>query len=106
VTSARLVVTRRSPKDVQTRQVIVSLDDEQVATLMFGNTYSVDLPPGHHAVRFNNTLVWKTIEFDASPGEHVHFNVVNRTGWGTWWMISLFGAGPLYLTVERVHIGE
>jgi hypothetical protein len=93
-------VTRRSPKDVQTRQVTVSVDHKHVATLMFGNTYAADISPGHHVVRFNNTLVWKTIEFDAAPGQQVQFHVVNRTGWGTWWMVSLFGAGPLYLTVD------
>jgi hypothetical protein len=87
---------------VKTRQVTVSLDHQHVATLMFGNTYSTELAPGPHTIRFNNTLVWKTLEFDAAPGEHVQFAVVNRTGWGTWWMISLFGAGPLYLTVSRI----
>ena len=100
--SARLIVARRSQKDVRTRQVTVSLDDEHVATLMFGNTYAAEIAARRHTIRFNNTLVWKTIEFEAAPGEDVQFNVVNRTGWGTWWMISLFGAGPLYLTVERV----
>lgn len=103
---ARLTVERRSPKDVQTRQVITSLDGGHLATLMFGETYSAEIPPGHHTVRFNNTLVWKTIEFDAHPGEHVRLAVLNRTGWGTWWMLSLFGAGPLYLTVQRLPIGD
>ena len=99
--SARLTVTRRSTGDVQTRQVIVSLDGARVATLMFGDTCRAEMSPGPHTLRFNNTLVWKTIEFEAAPGEEVRFEVVNRTGWGTWWMISLFGAGPLYLTVKR-----
>lgn len=100
--SARLTISRSSSKDVQTRQVIISLNGRQVATLLFGETYSADVPAGHHSLRFNNTLVWKTVEFDAAPGAAVRFSVLNRTGWGTWWMISLFGAGPLYLTVERV----
>lgn len=36
--AARLTVSRRSPADVQTRQVLVSLDGTQVATLMYGDT--------------------------------------------------------------------
>lgn len=102
--AARLTIERRSPADVQTRQVIVSVDGEHVATLMFGDTYTAELPAGHHTVRFNNTLVWKTIEFEAQPGEQVRLAVLNRTGWGTWWMLSLFGAGPLYLTVTKLSI--
>jgi hypothetical protein len=98
---ARLTVTRQSPKDVQTRQVELSLDGTAAATLMYGDTFTRDITPGPHALRMHNTLVWKTMEFDASPGEHVRYTVVNRTGWGTWWMLSLFGAGPLYLTVVR-----
>ena len=100
--AARLTITRNSPSDVQTRQVLVSLEGRHVATLMYGDTYAADVSPGPHTLRFNNTLVWKTVEFEAAPGEELRFAVVNRTGWGTWWMLSLFGAGPLYLTVVRI----
>jgi hypothetical protein len=99
--NARLTVSRRSPQDVKYRQIIVSLDGHQVATLLYGDTYSSDIEPGHHRLRVHNTLVWRTVEFDARPGDDVRFSVVNRTGWGTWWMLSLLGVGPLYVTVER-----
>ena len=98
---ARVTVTRRAPTDIQSRQVIVSLDGKPFGTLLFGESETKPLPPGPHALRFNNTLVWKTVEFVAAPGEHVRFNVINRPGWGTWWMLSLLGTGPLYLTVTR-----
>ena len=98
---ARVTVSRRVATDIQSRQVIVSLDGEPFATLLFGEFETKPLPPGPHALRFNNTLVWKTVEFVAEPGEHVRFSVINRTGWGTWWMLSLLGTGPLYLTVIR-----
>ena len=45
----------------------------------------------------NNTLVWKTLEFDATPGSHVQFTVWNRT-WGGSLMrmfFVFFGAAPL-----------
>ena len=99
--TARVTFTRRSSADVQTRQVVVSLDGKEVATLMYGDTSAIDIPAGPHTVRFNNTLVWKTVEFEAAPGGEVRFSIVNRTGWGTWWMLSLFGAGPLYLTIDQ-----
>jgi hypothetical protein len=98
---ARLTISRRSPKDVRTRQVVIALDGATVATLLFGEEYSTEITAGPHTLRVHNTLVWKTVNFEAKPGDHIRFTVVNRTGWGTWWMLSLFGAGPLYLTVER-----
>lgn len=96
-----LTVSRTSPRDVKYRQMIVSLDGRPFGTLLFGETLTREIEPGHHALRVNNTLVWKTVEFNAEPGDHVRFTIVNRTGWGTWWMLSLLGAGPLYVTIER-----
>lgn len=98
---ARLTVTRRSSEDVQQRQIIVSADGTELGTLMFGDSAAKAIAPGHHVLKVHNTLVWKSVEFDASPGEEVRFSVVNRAGWGTWWMLSLLGVGPLYVTVER-----
>lgn len=100
---ARLTISRRSPKDVTIREMFVSLDGKTLATLLFGQAYTGPISPGRHAIKVHNTLVWKTIEFDAAPGEDVRFSVTNRTGWGTWWMLSLFGAGPLYVTLERTE---
>jgi hypothetical protein len=98
---ARLTLRRRSPRDAQQRQIVASMDGEPFATLLFGETESREIPPGPHRLRVHNTLVWKTVEFTARPGEEVVYTIINRAGWGTWWMLSLLGAGPLYLTVVR-----
>lgn len=98
---ARLTLRRTSPRDAQHRQVVASLDGEPFATLMFGDTATREIPPGAHRLRIHNTLVWTTLEFTADPGEEVIYTVINRAGWATWWMLSLLGAGPLYLTVLR-----
>jgi hypothetical protein len=45
--------------------------------------------------------VWKTVPFDAGAGEHVRFSAVNRAGFGTYSMIGLLGAGPLYVKISR-----
>jgi hypothetical protein len=99
--SARLTVTRRAQDDVQQRQVVVALDRRPWATLLFGETVSTAIEPGHHELRVHNTLVWKTVPFDAQPGGHVRFSVSNRAGRGTYWLVGLFGVGPLYVTVTR-----
>jgi hypothetical protein len=98
---ARLTLRRTSARDARHRQVEASLDGQPFATLFFGDTAARSIPPGHHRLRVHNTLVWKTIEFDAAAGQEVVFTVINRAGWATWWMLSLLGAGPLYLTVIR-----
>jgi hypothetical protein len=99
--TARLTVRRQAPADVKMRQLVVSLDGTKVATLLFGDTFSTDLAPGEHRLRIHNTLVWKTVRFTAAAGEHVQFTAVNRPGPGTYSMLGLLGAGPLYVTITR-----
>ena len=99
--STSITVARVSPRDVQQRQLIVSIDGQKVATLMFGDTVTRSVPPGPHRLRVHNTLVWKTIDVDLAPGEHAGFAAVNRATWGTYAMLSLLGAGPLYVELFR-----
>jgi hypothetical protein len=99
---ARLVVARVLPIDVAQRQVYVSLDDERIATLLFGERVERDIAPGPHRLRLNNTLVWKTVAFDAQPGETVEFHFANRSGRFALPFLAVMGVAPLYLTVERV----
>jgi hypothetical protein len=98
---ARVTVTRHSPDDVKTRQMVVSIDGETVATLLYGQSASRELEPGRHRLRIHNTLVWKTVHFDLGAGEHARFTAVNRAGFGTYSMLGLLGAGPLYVTILR-----
>lgn len=96
-----MTVERSAPADVQHRQVIISVDDKPFATLLFGKSETKPIEPGHHKLKAYNTLVWKTIEFDVAPGEHVRFQVINRPGRWTYPMVALLGVGPIYLTIER-----
>jgi len=79
---ARLTIDRTDARDVRTRQVVLALDGDTIATLLFGERTSREIAPGPHRLRAHNTLVWKTVEFDARPGEHVKFATVNRA-WRT-----------------------
>lgn len=98
----RLTVERRNTDDVRTRQVVLSLDGEPLATLLFGDRVTREIAPGPHRLRAHNTLVWKTVEFEAKPGEHVRFTTVNRAGLGSAALVALLGVGPLYVTLERL----
>ena len=100
--TARLTVERTGANDVRTRQVVVSLDGERIGTLTFGERTSRAIASGHHRLRAHNTLVWKTVEFDAAENEHVRFRVVNRAGLGSMTLVALLGVGPLFVTVERL----
>ena len=60
---ASVTVTRTSQADFSSRQLIVWIDGERVATLLWGDSITCDLEPGAHRVRVSNTLVWKTAEF-------------------------------------------
>ena len=96
-----LTVDRTSERDVQHRQVIVSIDDQPFATLLFGKSETKPIAAGHHRLKAYNTLVWKTLEFDVADGEHARFQVINRPGKWTYPLVALLGVGPIYLTVER-----
>lgn len=100
--TARLTVERNGQDDVRTRQVVVSLDGERMATLLFGERTSREISPGQHRLRAHNTLVWKTVEFVAAPDELVRFTVVNRAGFGSMTLVALLGVGPLFVKIERL----
>ena len=57
---ARITITRKDPADVRDRQIVVSLDGQPLATLMYGEEVSREVPPGPHRLRAHNTLFWKT----------------------------------------------
>jgi hypothetical protein len=99
---AMLTVTRTDAADVKQRQLIISLDGTRLGQLMFGETLTHEMVPGPHRLRISNTLFWKTIAFEAKPGEGVRFEAVNRAGKLTYPLMVVMGAGPLYLTVRRV----
>ncbi len=97
-----LTVHRTSPEDVKDRQVVLSLDGAKIGTLLYGHSLTREIPPGRHSLRANNTLVWKTVAFDADPGAEVQFTCINRAPASLYFMLFLFGVAPLYVTLERV----
>jgi len=96
-----ITVSRTSERDVKQRQIIVEVDGERVAELMFGKTVTRRVLPGRHSVRVDNTWNRKTIEFDLASGEHAKFQTLSRVGRFTWFLVSVLGAGPMYVSLER-----
>lgn len=98
---ARLIVRRTSPRDAQQRQIFVSLDGERLGDLVYGETISREIAPGKHTLKANNTMIWKTVEFEATEGEEIRFNAVNYSGRGFWTLMLFAGVAPLYLEIAR-----
>jgi hypothetical protein len=98
---ARITVSRESLNDVGFREIFVSIDGEQVGILRFGESLTTEVPSGPHQIRAHNTLFWKTHDVVLKPREHARFNAINRAGWGTFGMLFILGAMPVYLTFER-----
>jgi hypothetical protein len=99
---ASLTIVRTSDEDFKIRQIAVTLDDRKLGELLFGETFTTELDPGPHRLRFHNTFVWKTVDFEVWLGEQVRFEVVNRPGKLTYPMLLMVGVGPLYLTIRRL----
>ena len=99
--SARVTLNRTHKKDVGQRQVVVTIDDGAKTTLMFGETATLEIPPGDHVMKAHNTLVWKTVPFDAAPGQDVQFTVWNQPmgGWPMRLLFIFIGAAALKLGI-------
>jgi hypothetical protein len=103
---ARITVSRDSPDDIGFREIFVSVDGNQLGILQHGDSLTTEVPSGPHQLRAHNTLFWKTHHLVLKPGEHVRYRAINRAGWGTFGMLFVIGAMPVYLTFERIQDGQ
>jgi len=99
---ASVTITRTSQEDFKSRQLIVWIDGERVADLLWGDSVTRDVEPGPHRIRVSNTLVWKTVHFTVKPAEQVYFDAINRPGWGSLPMLVVLGVGPLFVKLQRM----
>ena len=104
--AARITVSRQSPDDIGQREIFISMDGTGLGILRHGESVTREVTPGRHELKAHNTLFWKRRELTLSPGEQVRFSVINKPGWGTYAMMGVLGAGPLYLTFEREESDE
>ena len=61
----------------------------------------MEIAPGRHVLKANNTLVRKSVEFDARPGEHVRFRCINRPHWTLMLCMAVLGAAIVTVVLER-----
>ena len=80
----------------------MSLDGEEFAILRYGDTVTREIAAGPHRLRAHNTLFRKVVDLTLAPDEEARFVAINKPGWGTYTLMTFLGAGPLYLTFERV----
>lgn len=99
-----VTVCRTHPSDCGQRQIYVWLDDRYRFVLPFGQSATIDLPPGAHRLRVHSTLFRKTIDFTIETGERLEFFVINTARWWTYGMAGLLGAAPLFLTVRKSSV--
>jgi hypothetical protein len=94
-----VTISRTHPVDIGERHVYVRLDGNPTVKLLFGDTWTVDIPAGAHRLRIHNTLFWRRIPFTVEPGEHLEFIVINSGRWWTYGMAAILGSAPLFLRV-------
>ena len=102
---AMLTVRRTATDDVQDCQVYLSIDGEEWTTLYYGNEVTREIPPGHHTLKANNTLVRRSVEFDVRAGEHVRFQCINSAHWTAMLFMAFLGAAILTVRLERESAG-
>jgi hypothetical protein len=99
-----VTVCRTHQRDIQIRQLYVSLDRCPRLALLYGESFTLEIQPGRHSLFVHNTLFWKRLTFHVEPGEHLEFMLINRGGRFTYPLIALMGVAPLYLTVKQRSI--
>ena len=98
---ASLTIDRNAPDDAQQRQIIVSLDGEPIAELMFGDSVTREIPAGPHTLLADNTWNKKSINFTAAEDEKISFLVKSRSSRFSEFLLMFFGAGPLKVFLIR-----
>jgi hypothetical protein len=98
--SAKITVVRNSPDDVQTRQIVVSLDGQRKGELLFGDTLTIPAAPGRHTLRVDNTWNHKDLELDVSATTDLRFVIKSSAGQFSRFLLVAFGAGPIYVSIE------
>lgn len=88
------------------RGLSLALDGKDLAHLKAGRAMTTEIEPGCHKLRVDNTYQKKTVEFDATPGELIHYKIKNRVGFFGSMMLGALGAAPMYLVIERENPTE
>ena len=97
----RVTIRRTAPKDIQERELYVSLDGQPNHILRFGDTVTLSAAPGRHRLRVHNTISRKVAEFELGAGEHVRFSAANVRGKGYALTAVFFGFAMMHTELHR-----
>ena len=99
--AASLTIDRNAPDDAQQRQIIVSLDGQPIAELMFGDSIRKDIAPGLHTLLVDNTWNKQSTTFTIAENESIVFLAKNGSSRFSQFLLMIFGAGPLRVSIQR-----
>ena len=99
-TFARVTIFRNSPDDTQTRQIIVYLDGENKGELMYSDSMTLNVAPGAHVLRVDNTWNRNELAIEVQPGDDLQFLTKSSAGKFVWFLLGFFGAGPMHVSIE------
>ncbi|HLZ11082.1 MAG TPA: hypothetical protein VKP58_00720 [Candidatus Acidoferrum sp.] len=98
---ASLTVARNAADDAQQRQIVVSLDGQPIAELMFGQSITREISAGPHTLLVDNTWKKKSLAFTAAENEKISFVAKSRSSRFSEFLLMFFGAGPLNVFLSR-----
>jgi|SRR5215470_10072907 len=98
--TAQITIVRDSSEDTQTRQIVVYLDGQNQGELMFGDSITLDLVPGAHTLRVDNTWNRQDLKLDLRAGEHLQFRTRSSATKFSWFLLGFLGAGPMRVSIE------
>jgi hypothetical protein len=98
--AARVTIFRNSPDDTQTRQIKIYLDRQNQGELMFGDQMTLDVAPGAHVLRVDNTWNRKDLAIEVQPGDDLQFLTKSSAGKFVWFLLGFLGAGPMHVSIE------
>jgi len=98
---ATLTVDRNSLKDAQQREIIVLVDGEQIAELMFGESVTREISAGAHTLLVDNTWNKQSVAFTVAENERISFAARSHSSRFSEFLLMFFGAGPLKVSLTR-----
>jgi hypothetical protein len=75
--TATLIVSRDSDLDIQYRENVVYLDDQEIGNLKFGERVERQISPGEHVLKVSNRVRKQEARFSATAGETIRFQSAN-----------------------------
>jgi hypothetical protein len=98
--SAMITVVRNSSDDTETRQIIVFLDGKNQGELMFGDSMTLQVTPGSHLLRVDNTWNRKDLQVEIRAGEQLQFGTKSTASQLSKFLLGFIGFGPYQVSLE------